>query len=137
MEFEFDDALIREIANGIITLSGLLLLFIFARYCWHHKNSIYKNASVKVALAIMLLMAGHSIRSGGSWIEFFMLRMLYRMDHWLNWSFTWFLAAMGFILLGKLMMIYLFAPINWRRPLLFIWVPFCLLAPLVVVLGSH
>lgn len=132
MEFEFREALIREMANGTMAVSGLLLVVIFSSYCWKNRSSLSQNHTTQAAFAILILMIGHLIRAGGAWIEFFLLRHLIRLDEWLWWSVIWFVASAVLVLSGKLLMVYIFAPARWHRALIFAAIPTCVAVPLLL-----
>lgn len=101
---------IRELANGMWTVSSFFVFVISAAYLhreartWGWK-AIFHDRAMQFAAAWCLLIFGHCIRSAWSWGEFITIRV----DAELFWLFALgepFLWATFFVIVGKLLCIY-------------------------------
>ena len=63
MEFSAFNLFVREIANGAMALSALLLIVIFARYVFRNRHGLRESGTTQVAAALLVLMCGHFIRA--------------------------------------------------------------------------
>ena len=134
MEFSALNLLVREAVNGTMALSALLLVIIFGRYSWRNRFSLARSQTTQAALAIMILMCGHLVRAGSSWVEFLLIDMGLSAAGWIKWTWIWFLIAAALIVVGKGMMAYTFAPRAWRRAIFLGAIPACILIPLLIAL---
>lgn len=132
MEYTPLNIFVREIVNGTMALSAWLVLCVFARYVWRHKTSLRHNNTVQAGLAIMILMAGHFARAASSWVEFILLGSGFDTDEWLRWTWIWFMLAFAGIITGKILMVKMFAPREWRNALIFLGIPACALIPILI-----
>lgn len=126
---------VREVVNGAMALSALLVCFVFARYAWHNRTSLRHNSTVKAAVAILILMAGHFMRAGSSWVEFMLLDLGIDTKHWLQWTWLWFILAFIGIVSGKILILGAFAPRKWRNRLILIGMPLCAVVPLLIAIA--
>lgn len=128
---------IREFANGTMFLSALLLLFIFAVFCWKNRKSFLYNHTTQAAAAIAVLMAGHAVRSGSSWVEFMIAAQRLNLSNWFYWSPIWFLTATSLVIWGKVLMIYVFAPKKYCWYFIMIGIPLCLIIPALIMVTTR
>lgn len=135
MEFSSLNIFVRQIVNGTMTLSALLVLIIFARYVWNNRQSLRHNEAVQAAAAIMVLMAGHTMRAASSWVEFILLDAGISTAIWLKWTWIWFLLAFIGIVIGKVLMLNMFAPRTWRKTLIVVGIPACIVIPFLIAVS--
>jgi len=117
MEFSSQTVVVREICNGAMFLSALFVIGIFANYVRHRCAEGFRRCLgdpvVLAALCIIVLMVGHAIRAGSSWMEFLWRDLDWDAGAWTNTE-TIFLTATALILSGKLLIVYVFAVWEWR-----------------------
>jgi hypothetical protein len=128
--------LLREICNGIMCVSAVVLVGIFTDYIlrrWREDSArCFKDSAVQAALAILVLLCGHAIRAFSGWMQFLWMRNDMDPDFWAN-AVELFLTATVLIIAGKVMMIYTFAPVQWRWKALVVTV-IALAVPIVVAI---
>lgn len=141
MEFGPFNLLVREAANGAMALSALLLIVIFARFCWRNRLAFWRRSMPEkdrqeylAAAAIMILMVGHFFRAASSWVEFLLTGIGQDASGWIRWTWIWFLISVALIVLGKAMMIGVFAAQAWRKVVIYVWLPLCVLVPIMIAL---
>ena len=132
MEYSALNIFVRQIVNGTMALSALLLLFVFVRYVLHHLTSIRRSGTVQAAAAISVLMAGHFMRASSSWIEFILLDLGVDTTMWLQWTWVFFMLAFVGIFIGKILMINTFAPRGWRKTLVYVGMPITAIIPFLI-----
>jgi hypothetical protein len=116
--FTHESILLREICNGMITISGVFLLALFCHYAYR-AGSIKRLVSDPVyqsALALIILIGGHVVRSFAAWMQFIWMDADVDADFWAN-SSEIFVAATVLIIIGKQLMIAIFSSDGWRLPL--------------------
>jgi hypothetical protein len=110
--FDQSSIIVREICNGAMCVSAIILIFVFGRYVLRTRQEMprswYRDIAVQGALAMIVLLFGHAIRAFAGWAQFFYLDIGWDPDFWSN-SNALFLTATSFVLTGKLRMIYAFS----------------------------
>lgn len=107
---------VREICNGIMAISSLILIGVFVNYIVEKCRVIpycYNDLGVQAAAAIVVLMIGHAIRAISSWLEFLWARFQWPEGPWTN-TLAVFIAATAFTLAGKILVAYAFSPDRWK-----------------------
>jgi len=132
---EFTDLNIftRSSVNGAMALSALLLIVIFGRYVWQCRPIFWRSSTAQAAGAVLILMIGHFSRATSSWIEFTLIALGRSTETWLQWTWVWFLIAVPMILWGKALMIYVFAPYEWRWWYIGVGLPACIVIPVALI----
>ena len=100
---------IREIANGVWTLSSLALIMVVICYVLRIRrvNKLwYHDPGVQFAFALVLLISGYVARSLPSWLELILLGE----DFKFLWAIYWFPPAVVLVLLGKILCMWSFTP---------------------------
>lgn len=133
--FTDQSVLLRELCNGIMCISALILVGIFVHYIyrrWRRDHDAMKDVAVWAAVAFVVLMTGHAIRAFSGWMQFFWLRMEWDANVWMN-GVELFLAATALIITAKILMVYTFAPYRWGSRLALLAATFAVLIPVSVV----
>lgn len=110
----FDDTsiIVREICNGAMCISALVLVGVFSSYILRTRrempNTWRQDIAVHGAFAAVVLLTGHAIRAFAGWAQFLFLDLRLDADFWAN-SNAIFLTATAFVLTGKLLMVYAFS----------------------------
>jgi len=111
MEFNDLSVALREICNGMMTVSAVILLAILVRYVvrWvpRLKGRWHRDAGVQIALAGIVMVSGHVIRSAGGWLQFLMFRWGWDVNDLVN-SFEYFIVATILVVTGKAMVVFFF-----------------------------
>lgn len=134
--FDTDTIIVREVCNGAIFITGLAVLAIFAnhiRNVYKESGDWYRSVDVHAAAAIILLVLGHVIRAGASWMEFLWSHMGWDNDFWAN-TIEIFLLATLLIVLGKELIVFEFTPKKWRWPFTIGTASLAVLIPLIMAL---
>lgn len=110
--FDESSIIVREICNGAMCVSAIILVCVFSRYILRTRREMpggwYKDIAVHAAIAAIVLLSGHVIRAFAGWMQFFYMDVGWDPDFWVN-SNTIFLTATALVLSGKLMMVYAFS----------------------------
>lgn len=110
-------ATIREICNGILFLSAILLVAVWVDYAFNyrkqHPRKWWRDDAVQGAGILALLMLGHAMRAGSSWMEFLYADIGWNNSFFAN-SIEIFIAATSIILVAKLLIAYKFTRYGWR-----------------------
>ena len=130
---------VREVCNGIMATTALITVIVFGEYLVRFivtERKWYHHMTFQAALAIFIMVMGHLVRAGMSWLGFLSVRMGWTTvgsggsagftalaePFWFNSAWVFIVATM-LITLGKLMIILAFAPdqlmfgkhrISWR-----------------------
>jgi hypothetical protein len=116
MMFNEQAIILREICNGIMFIGAVVMIGIFAHYIWRRsreRDRWYRDIAVQAAGAISVLLLGHSIRAGASWMEFLWLDIGWDNSFWTA-AIDIFLAATILTVMGKMLMVFAFSPYRWR-----------------------
>lgn len=124
--------MVREVVNGAMALAALLLIWIFARYCWRNRSELWRDEATIAAAAILVLMIGHFLRAFSSWIEFMLIDLGRNTNAWVEWTWITFLISGTLIITGKAMILRIFAPLKWRWTIMAIGIPACVLIPIII-----
>src|SRR4051812_27538742 len=103
VDFETTAVIVREVCNGIIFCCAAVMLYVFGNFIWvarRDKDEWHTDRAVWAAGAIGVLLAGHMLRAGSSWMEFLWLDMGWDNAIWTD-ALTLFLASIAFIVVGK------------------------------------
>lgn len=115
--FTETSVLVREICNGVMCVSALMVIAMFVHYivqrCCERPGSFWDSPAVQGATALAVLMTGHAIRAFSGWMQFLFLDHGWNPLYWANASLP-FLAATAMIVGGKMLIVYTFAPYHWR-----------------------
>jgi hypothetical protein len=134
MEFSTFNVFVREVANGTMALSALLLIIIFARYVVRNRRDLRSSETTQVAAALLLLLCGHLIRATNSWITFSMISLGWDVQKWTEEAWIWFVVDGMLVIIGKAMMIYWFAPKYWRASMVYVGIPACVVIPALLAI---
>lgn len=138
MMFTETTALLREICNGIMFFSAACLVLLFIHYIVHRTYwrpwAFMDSAAVQAAAAIVVLMLGHSIRAFSGWMQFFYFGQGWDPTYWANAALP-FITATALIFLGKLLIIFAFAPYRWRWLLIAATASVSILVPVALAFG--
>lgn len=107
--------LVREICNGVMFVSAVLLIVIFVDYIFRTCQSdkdCFKDSAIQAAISLTILMIGHAIRAFSGWMQWLSIRNEWETNIWID-EINMFLVATVLIVLGKDLMIYTFAPYRW------------------------
>lgn len=107
--------LVREICNGIMFVSAVLLIMIFVDYIFRSCQSdrdCFRDSAIQAAISLIILMLGHAIRAFTGWMQWLSIRNEWATDIWID-EINMFLVATVLIVLGKDLMIYTFTPYRW------------------------
>lgn len=133
--FTMESAIVREICNGIMCVSAILLVAIFSDYilrrCYKDSASCFSDSAVQAAVVILVLLVGHAIRAFSGWMQFLWVRNDWEPNFWAN-TLWLFLTATVLIVLGKVLMVYVFAPYKWRLCIACFTVFFAVAVPVLV-----
>jgi hypothetical protein len=127
------DISVRQLANGAMALSSFLVLVIFLQFIWSNRKDWRTSIAVQAALAITVVVFGHSLRAFNSWAEFLLLQHGFNPAAWLPYTWVVFLSATVLIVTGKSLMLYIFTP-KYRWWLIGVGIPLCLIIPLAVAM---
>lgn len=117
MMFSDKAILMREIGNGIMFLSAMCTVFIFAWYIWdYHKELGWRDRTIIAATSICVLMTGHAVRAGPSWMEFLWADLGWDPHVWTS-RLEFFFTATVLTILGKLWVDFTFSKYNYRWPI--------------------
>lgn len=114
--FAENSIILREVCNGIMFISAVIIVGIFLHYVWTATNNDrnwYKNPVTQSAGAIILLMTGHAMRAFSGWMQFLWMDIGWDPSLWSN-SVDLFIVATTLIIGAKVLMIFIFSPIRWR-----------------------
>jgi ABC-type glycerol-3-phosphate transport system permease component len=139
MDFTEQTIMLREFCNGVLFLSAVMLIVIFARYIIHECglsgwHNCHKDIAVQAAAAIVILMCGHAVRAGSSWMEFFWERHEWPGGWWSKNTLWVFLTATALTLTGKMLITYAFVPWRYRWHLVAFVATVSIAVPLVVLM---
>lgn len=115
IEFAASDIVVREVCNGIIFCCAAVMVYVFGHFIWiarRGNKEWQSDRAVWAAGAIMILLVGHLLRAGSSWMEFLWLDMGWDNTVWAD-ALALFLASIAFIVVGKVLMIIIFVPDRW------------------------
>jgi uncharacterized membrane protein len=107
--------IVREVCNGVMFLSALMIIGIFMHYMWKRRREKF-DTNLQAALAITIVLLGNSFRAGSSWMEFLWVQLNWNSG-FLRETIEFFITATVLIVLGKVMMINTFAPDQYRKTL--------------------
>jgi hypothetical protein len=117
MEFDNLSIAVREICNGAMAVSAVILIASLARYIAYYapraKKRWYDDAGVQIALACIVMLIGNVIRSVGGWAQFVLLRLEHDVDDLVN-AMEYFIVATVLVLIGKAMIMFFFMSTSWR-----------------------
>lgn len=116
MMYTDETIVLREICNGMMAVSAVILISVFAVYVIRYSRAArgwYNDIGVQAAIAVIILMVGHLIRAFSSWMEFLWLDLGWPQGFWVN-AVGVFVAATIFTVAGKVLCAFAFAPYRWR-----------------------
>lgn len=137
--FTQESIILREICNGMITISGIVVLMMFVHYAIRAGNvrRVLTDPVYQSAAALAILISGHVIRSFAAWMQFIWMDADIDADFWANSSEIFILATV-LIIIGKQSMIIIFSSDDWRWPLSVFAITATITIPvLVAVVMSH
>ncbi len=128
--------ILREICNGIMCISAVMIIGIFIHYVWRgirENPHWYRDPVIQSAGAIIILLTGHAMRAFSGWMQFLWLDIGWDPDFWAN-SMDIFVVATALIIGAKLLMVSIFAPGRWRALLTNSALVFSIGIPVVIAL---
>lgn len=127
MEWDATTIEFREVCNGAMFISAVIMMGIFACYFyrnrriirdWWRGNLTHRAQeawnTMQAAVAIIVLLSGHALRAGTSWLEFLWSDMGWEPNVWVS-TYEIFAVATALTILGKVSMIYTFSPLRCRN----------------------
>lgn len=128
---------LRELGNGIMFISAICMIAIFSYYLVARFRiqgwKCCRDLASQAAASIVILMAGHAVRAGSSWMEFIWTDVGWNNDFWAN-SVIFFTIASGLIIIGKMLIIFAFSSYYWRWHITIGAGAISLFIPLIVLL---
>lgn len=125
----------RQVANGSMAVGALFVLAVFGRFLWTEwRQKLHSDTAVNAALAIFILTLGHCIRATSGWVEFAFYDAGLDISPWLWLSWSWFLLAAVLVITGKALMLFNFAPFQYRKAITIAGVVSSIAIPLAIAL---
>ncbi len=131
------DAIIRQVMNGTWVISSLVLFTVLVLFLMRAQMRLkigWADGSVLAALALVILVCGHFIRSLFAWIEFIIEVKYHALSEFGGW--LPFALATLVVLVGKMLCIYIFSRPKWRTKALLIWIGATITIPGLVLWWS-
>src|SRR6266550_3076557 len=130
IEYSQISLLIRELANGALTVSAFLIVGFLLYYINNIRRgdpNWWSDPVIKFSVALIILFVGHTMRSVPSWFEF----LFHEERVWFSVAF-WFPLAIICALWGKALFLWALAPEKWRASLIWLMAVISIVIPVVV-----